>query len=115
MIDLAAARGAFICQSQSLNLFVADPSYAKLTSMHFYAWKKGLKTGCYYLRTKAAVMAQKFTVDPKFLAGPTTVKPEPKQETRQEKLDRLVREYEEASAKAKEDAAAGEGCLMCSG
>ena len=64
LIDMAAARGAFICQSQSLNLFVADPNYAKLTSMHFYAWKKGLKTGIYYLRTKAPVMAQKFTIDP---------------------------------------------------
>ena len=64
MIDMAAARGAFICQSQSLNLFVADPNYAKLTSMHFYAWKKGLKTGLYYLRTRAPVMAQKFTIDP---------------------------------------------------
>ena len=119
LIDLAAARGAFICQSQSLNLFVADPSYAKLTSMHFYAWKKGLKTGCYYLRTKAAVMAQKFTVDPKFLVAAATTKPdapqESKKETRQEKLDRLVREYEEASAKAKADAESGEGCLMCSG
>ncbi len=119
LIDLAAARGAFICQSQSLNLFVADPSYAKLTSMHFYAWKKGLKTGCYYLRTKAAVMAQKFTVDPKFLTAAATTKPEPtqesKKETRQEKLDRLVREFEVASAKAKADAESGEGCLMCSG
>ena len=64
LIDMAAARGAFICQSQSLNLFVADPNYAKLTSMHFYAWKKGLKTGIYYLRTRAPVMAQKFTIDP---------------------------------------------------
>ena len=64
LIDMAAARGAFICQSQSLNLFVADPNYAKLTSMHFYSWKKGLKTGMYYLRTRAPVMAQKFTVDP---------------------------------------------------
>jgi ribonucleoside-diphosphate reductase alpha chain len=64
LIDLAASRGAFICQSQSLNLFMADPNYAKLTSMHFYAWKKGLKTGVYYLRTKAPVMAQKFTIDP---------------------------------------------------
>lgn len=64
LIDLAAGRGAFICQSQSMNLFMADPNYAKLTSMHFYAWKKGLKTGVYYLRTKAPVMAQKFTVDP---------------------------------------------------
>ena len=64
LIDMAAARGAFICQSQSLNLFVADPNYAKLTSMHFYSWKKGLKTGMYYLRTRAPVMAQKFTIDP---------------------------------------------------
>jgi len=64
LIDMAAARGAFICQSQSLNLFVADPNYAKLTSMHFYAWKQGLKTGMYYLRTRAPVMAQKFTIDP---------------------------------------------------
>ena len=64
LIDMAAARGAFICQSQSLNLFVADPNYAKLTSMHFYGWKKGLKTGQYYLRTRAPIMAQKFTIDP---------------------------------------------------
>jgi ribonucleoside-diphosphate reductase alpha chain len=64
LIDMAVARGAFICQSQSLNLFVADPNYAKLTSMHFYAWKQGLKTGIYYLRTRAPVMAQKFTIDP---------------------------------------------------
>jgi ribonucleoside-diphosphate reductase alpha chain len=69
LIDMAAARGAFICQSQSLNLFVADPNYAKLTSMHFYGWKKGLKTGSYYLRTKAPVAAQKFTVDPRLAAA----------------------------------------------
>jgi ribonucleotide reductase alpha subunit len=64
LIDMAVSRGAFICQSQSLNLFVSDPTYAKLTSMHFYAWKQGLKTGIYYLRTRAPVMAQKFTIDP---------------------------------------------------
>jgi ribonucleoside-diphosphate reductase alpha subunit len=67
LIDMAADRGAFICQSQSLNLFVADPTYAKLTSMHFYSWRKGLKTGIYYLRTKAPVMAQKFTIDPELM------------------------------------------------
>jgi hypothetical protein len=50
-------------------LFVADPNYAKLTSMHFHAWKNGLKTGCYYLRTKAPITAQKFTVDPRLLAA----------------------------------------------
>ena len=72
LIDMAAARGAFIDQSQSLNLFVADPNYAKLTSMHFHAWRAGLKTGCYYLRTKAPVMAQKFTIDPRLLAAVTS-------------------------------------------
>jgi len=63
IIDMAADRGAFICQSQSLNLFVEQPNFAKLSSMHFYTWKKGLKTGMYYLRTKAAADAIKFTVD----------------------------------------------------
>jgi len=62
LVDMAADRGAFICQSQSLNLFLQDVDFAKLTSMHFYGWKKGLKTGMYYLRTKAAVDAIKFTV-----------------------------------------------------
>jgi ribonucleoside-diphosphate reductase alpha chain len=63
LIDMAADRGAFICQSQSLNLFVQSPNFAKLTSMHFYAWEKGLKTGMYYLRTKAAADAIKFTIE----------------------------------------------------
>ncbi len=63
IIDMAADRGAFICQSQSLNLFVDAPTTGKLTSMHFYAWKKGLKTGMYYLRTKAASQAVQFTVE----------------------------------------------------
>jgi ribonucleoside-diphosphate reductase alpha subunit len=69
LIDMARDRGAFIDQSQSLNLFVADPTYSKLTSMHFYAWKAGLKTGCYYLRSKAPVVAQQFTVDPRLLSA----------------------------------------------
>jgi len=63
LIDMAADRGAYICQSQSLNLFVDTPSTAKLTSMHFYAWRKGLKTGMYYLRTQAATQAVQFTVE----------------------------------------------------
>jgi ribonucleoside-diphosphate reductase alpha chain len=62
IIDMAADRGAFICQSQSLNVFVDKPNFAKLTSMHFHAWERGLKTGMYYLRTKAASEAIKFTV-----------------------------------------------------
>jgi ribonucleotide reductase alpha subunit len=137
IIDMAAARGAFICQSQSLNLFVADPTYAKLTSMHFYAWKQGLKTGCYYLRTKAPVMAQKFTVDPRLFAGSNAHIPDedsdsdsdndscgdsaasdveedtPEQKKLKERAalkERLAKEYLEESQKA-----ADEGCLMCSG
>ncbi|KAH8067350.1 ribonucleoside-diphosphate reductase [Aureococcus anophagefferens] len=63
VLDMSADRGAFICQSQSLNLHVADPNPGKLTSMHFYAWKKGLKTGMYYLRTRPKADAIAFTVD----------------------------------------------------
>ena len=64
LINMSRDRAPFVCQSQSLNLFIADPTYSKLSSMHFYAWKQGLKTGCYYLRTKAAAKAQQFTVEP---------------------------------------------------
>ena len=62
IIDMARHRGYFIDQSQSLNLFMQDADYAKLTSMHFYGWKSGLKTGMYYLRTKSAVNAIQFTL-----------------------------------------------------
>lgn len=65
IIDMAADRGAFICQSQSLNLFVENPTFGKLSSMHFYGWQKGLKTGMYYLRSKAAVDPIKFTLSEK--------------------------------------------------
>ena len=64
LIDMAAQRGVYVCQSQSLNLYVADPDFRKLTSMHVYAWQQGLKTGIYYLRTKSVVKAQQFTVEP---------------------------------------------------
>lgn len=70
IIDMAADRGAYIDQSQSLNLFIQDANFAKMSSAHFYAWKKGLKTGMYYLRTKAAADAIKFTVDQGALANP---------------------------------------------
>jgi ribonucleoside-diphosphate reductase alpha chain len=92
LIDMAASRGAFICQSQSLNLFVADPTYAKLTSMHFYGWKKGLKTGIYYLRTRAPVMAQKFTIDPE--------------------LEQAARRSEDERRRKLHEV--DEGCVMCS-
>ena len=65
LINMARDRAPFICQSQSLNLFLAEPTYAKISSMHVYAWKQGLKTGCYYLRTKAVSSAQKFTIEVK--------------------------------------------------
>ena len=64
LIDMAADRGAYICQSQSLNLWLEDPNYNSLTSMHFYSWKKGLKTGIYYLRRRAKHQAQQFTIEP---------------------------------------------------
>jgi ribonucleoside-diphosphate reductase alpha chain len=65
IIDMAADRGAFICQSQSLNLWIEDPTYNSLTSMHFYSWSKGLKTGIYYLRRRGKHRAQQFTIEPK--------------------------------------------------
>ena len=133
LIDMAAQRGAFICQSQSLNLSIENPTYAKLTSMHFHAWKQGLKTGCYYLRTKAPVMAQKFTVDPRLLHGGVVdskavdaeveinsdsdeeLSPEEKKKRERAALrERLSKEYEQSVKDAKEAAASGEGCTMCS-
>jgi ribonucleoside-diphosphate reductase alpha chain len=100
LIDMSADRGAFICQSQSLNIFMMDPNFAKLTSMHFYSWKAGLKTGMYYLRTKAAVDAVKFTVDRQAIAETTPVT---------EKFEEKPLNYEayakENEAKAKEAAA----------
>jgi ribonucleotide reductase alpha subunit len=74
VIDMAADRGAFICQSQSMNLWMEDPTYAALTSMHFHSWNKGLKTGMYYLRRKAKHRAQQFTI------GPKTIKKEEEKE-----------------------------------
>ena len=64
LIDMAADRGAYICQSQSLNLWLEEPNYSNLTSMHFYSWSKGLKTGIYYLRRRARHQAQQFTIEP---------------------------------------------------
>ena len=73
VIDMAADRGAFICQSQSLNLWLEEPNYSNLTSMHFYSWTKGLKTGIYYLRRRARHQAQQFTIEPeKADHGPNT-------------------------------------------
>jgi len=98
IIDMAADRGPYICQSQSLNIHISDPNFGKLTSMHFYAWKKGLKTGMYYLRTKAAAEAIKFTVNKELTGLPTE---------------------EEIKAQNQADMSCSlddpEGCMSCSG
>jgi ribonucleotide reductase alpha subunit len=105
-----------------------NPTYAKLTSMHFHAWKQGLKTGCYYLRSKAPVMAQKFTIDPRLANGGIVsedvedgsdseeeiTQEEKRSREKKERLDRLAREYEESLVEARDAAARGEGCTMCS-
>jgi ribonucleotide reductase alpha subunit len=77
VIDMAADRGAFICQSQSMNLWQEEPDYGKLTSMHMYAWNKGLKTGMYYLRRKARHHAQQFTIEPERVITVGDVEEEP--------------------------------------
>lgn len=80
LIDLASDRGAYICQSQSMNLWMEEPNYKALTSMHFYTWSKGLKTGIYYLRTKAKASAQKFTVEPVNQSSSTSTSSKDKEE-----------------------------------
>jgi ribonucleotide reductase alpha subunit len=71
LIDMARDRGAFVCQSQSMNLWMEDPTYKTLTSMHFYSWKQGLKTGVYYLRRKPKHQPQQFTIAPSTTGGDT--------------------------------------------
>jgi ribonucleotide reductase alpha subunit len=71
VIDMSAERAVFICQSQSLNLWMEEPNYKSLTSMHFYAWSKGLKTGLYYLRRKPKHQAQQFTIEPSKVTSST--------------------------------------------
>ena len=109
IVDMSADRGAFICQSQSLNVFMENVNTAKLTSMHFYSWKKGLKTGMYYLRTKAATDAIKFTVDKKYKEVPVA-KETP--ETPQKPIQEMTDEEQAALACSIEN---GSDCEMCSG
>jgi len=133
IIDMAKHRGYFIDQSQSLNLFVEGATMAKLTSMHFYAWKSGLKTGMYYLRTKSAVDAIKFTLDKKAKEEPVpkesivknenpkvvankkqTAKKTAEKFAKTKKIDvepMSPKEIKELIAKTKEDE--GDDCLMC--
>ncbi|KAJ2157697.1 ribonucleotide-diphosphate reductase subunit rnr1 [Coemansia sp. RSA 552] len=107
IIDLAADRGAFIDQSQSLNIHMDGPNYQKLTSMHFYGWKKGLKTGMYYLRTKPATDAIKFTVDAEKVGAAVMAK------AKAEKEDEKLSEEEAAILQCSIDNP--ESCMMCSG
>ena len=115
IIDMSRQRGYFIDQSQSLNLFMQDANYAKLTSMHFYAWKSGLKTGMYYLRTKAAVDAIKFTLNNDKVAAPIEVQ-EPVQKLESisvvnEPVEMTAEEYRAMIEMAKN--AGPEDCEMC--
>ncbi|WP_298397825.1 ribonucleoside-diphosphate reductase subunit alpha [Flavobacterium sp.] len=123
IIDMSRHRGYFIDQSQSLNLFMQDANYAKLTSMHFYAWKSGLKTGMYYLRTKAAVDAIKFTLNNDKKAEPIEVKEQPIAEVKSiseplqpiavlnEPVEMTAEEYRAMIEMAKN--AGPEDCEMC--
>ena len=101
IIDMARHRGYFIDQSQSLNLFMKDPDFAKLTSMHFYAWKSGLKTGMYYLRTKSAVNAKQFTLNV-----------EKKENVIEEDKPMSPAEFK-AMVDASKNGAPDDDCLMC--
>ncbi len=115
IIDMAADRGAFICQSQSLNLFMESPNLGKLSSMHFYAWQKGLKTGMYYLRGKAAVDPIKFTLGEKHQRK--FVKTNSKSNTANDNTDDTT--LNTSSNAPEMEAASGpvctmeEGCVMC--
>jgi ribonucleoside-diphosphate reductase alpha chain len=112
IIDMSRHRGYFIDQSQSLNLFMEGATMSKLTSMHFYAWKSGLKTGMYYLRTKSAVDAIKFTVNKKAETAEVpaaSTKPKAKAAVAVEPLS--PSELKEMLAKSKESE--DDDCLMC--
>jgi len=106
ILDMAADRGAYICQSQSLNVFMENVNNSKLTSMHFYAWKKGLKTGMYYLRTKAATDAIKFTVDKKY-----KTEPQAEQAAAAAKPEEMTYEQQVHACSIEN----GPDCEMCSG
>ena len=109
---MAADRGAFIDQSQSLNVHIASPNYGKLTSMHFHAWKLGLKTGMYYLRTKPAANAIQFTVDKTKIAKSTESKTEENGD-QNKKEEKDVSELEKNVAAMTCSLANKDDCLMC--
>ncbi len=108
LIDMAADRGAFICQSQSLNLFVDTPTTSKLTSMHFYAWKKGLKTGMYYLRTQAATQAVQFTIEKQGSDQMQPVIPKVDEKILSNDIDSITADFSGPTCTMEE------GCVTCS-
>lgn len=119
-LDMAVDRAPFIDQSQSLNVFISNPNTAKLSSMHFHAWRNGLKTGMYYLRTRAAADAIKFTVDPTSLNQPVAAKPKPVEAKPADSTPGApdtsnMTEEELAAAKLICSRENPEGCIMCSG
>ena len=117
VIDQAADRGAFICQSQSLNLFVESPDFSKLSSMHFYAWNKGLKTGMYYLRSKAAVDPIKFTLKSEHqtkFGDDTKVNTIPNPPT-ENAVKAAPQKMSAIEVQEGESCTMEEGCIMCSG
>merc|ERR1712196_668383 len=107
VLDMAANRGAYIDQSQSLNIHMVDASTAKLSSMHFHGWKLGLKTGMYYLRTKAAVDAIKFTVDVEQVRRASTIATDVKVE------DRAAKEAELLKKRTSIDQGSPYECINC--
>ena len=112
VIDLAADRGAYIDQSQSLNIHIAEPNFGKLTSMHFYGWKKGLKTGMYYLRTRPAVDAIKFTVDQSALQS---IKTSPSKQSPSKQLSNNEKDTQKENEAAMMCSLENrEACVMCS-
>ena len=117
LVDMAADRGAFIDQSQSFNVHMSDANSGKLTSLHFYAWKKGLKTGMYYLRSRAAADAIKFTVDVKQkqqVEKENTAPASPRKPTKAD-LDKMTEEEKEAYLAAKLQCSLQnkDECVMC--
>ena len=121
VLKMAADRGAFIDQSQSLNVHIADPNFAKLSSMHFYGWQSGLKTGMYYLRTKAAASAIQFTVDKTKLKAANPTKETKAEATAENENGENEKEDLEAVQKKNEENMAAlmcslqnkDDCLMC--
>ena len=107
LVDMAADRGAFICQSQSFNVHMSDANFGKLTSLHFHTWRKGLKTGTYYLRTRAAADAIKFTVDAEALA-----KAKESAKTTEDKA-KADKDYEQKMAAMVCSLENKDACLMC--